>query len=267
MPGDLRSLAAAAPPGVYTVTRTYQGNKFVLLEAHLERLRESALLEGFPFQWEPREIFSGLRELLEVAGFPDARVRLALPEAHPQQLHLAAEPLSPIPSELKTSGVAAATIHLDRRNPHAKTTEWERTRLAALSTLPDGCYEGLLIDSDGAILEGFTSNFFALREDKLFTAAEGILHGISRRIVFRSAGKLLPIIPKPILRDEIGSVEEAFLTSSSRGVVPIVEIDGQTISDGKPGGWTAEISRRYDRWVEANMRSIEEYLIEREAHG
>lgn len=267
MPGDLRRLAAAAPPGVYTVTRTYQGNQFVLLDAHLERLRESAQLEGFPFHWEQSEIISGLQDLLDAAGFPDARVRLALPEANPQQLHLAAERLSPIPSELKSSGVAAATIHIDRRNPHAKTTEWERKRLAALTTLPEGCYEGLLIDSDGAILEGFTSNFFALRDDKLFTAEQGILQGISRRIVLHAAGDLLPVVTEPIGRAELRTIQEAFLTSSSRGVVPIVEIDGELIGEGEPGSWTEKISRRYDTWVEANMRPIEDYLVELEARG
>lgn len=260
--GDLRDLASSSPAGVYTVTRTYQGNRFVLLDAHLDRLKESAALEGIPFDWKPGVIMGGIHQILGHAGFDDARVRIALARSNPDRLDFGVEPVSPVPTELKARGVSAGTVHMDRRNPRAKTTEWEKKRLSALESLSQDCYEGLLTGTNAAILEGFTSNFYAVRAGKLHTAEEDILHGISRRIVFAAVSGLLPIVPKPISLAEVGSVEEAFLSSSSRGVVPIISIDDQQIASGRPGRWTLVISNAYDQWVEDNMRTIGEYMME-----
>lgn len=260
VPGNLRQVAASAPGGVYTVTRTYQGDRFVLLNAHLARLEESARLEGIEYLWTPAGILSALQECLEQAGFEQARVRIAIAGSEPERLDVTIEPLAPLLPELKAEGVQAATVNLDRRNPTAKTTEWEKARLAALAELPEECYEGLLLDDRGEILEGFTSNFYAVRSGTLHTAEEGILPGISRRILLEVAAGIIPIDRAPVLLAELDTISEAFLTSSSRGVVPIVSINSAVIGSGRPGPRTKELASAYDAWVDANMLPIGELL-------
>jgi len=66
----------------------------------------------------------------------------------------------------------------------------------------------------------------------------------------------LPIDASAVSADEIERLDESFLSSSSRGVVPIINIDGITIGDGCPGPLTQEIIRRYDAWVSSHLEPI-----------
>lgn len=253
---SLRQAAGLEPPGVYTVTRTYRADHVVLFDAHLDRLEESARLEGIEITLERQRLRSALRRMVARAEYGDCRLRVTIPAGAPDQPILAIEPLPPMPPEVKAQGVVTATIGLARRNPRAKSNAWEAERQRARNSLPEECYEGLLVDENGQLLEGFASNFYAIRNSSLQTAEQGILMGISRRILFEVLPAKISLERRPPRTDELGLIEEAFLTSSSRGVVPIVRIDDKTIGDGRPGGTTRELSQHYDRWVEDHLEPL-----------
>jgi branched-subunit amino acid aminotransferase/4-amino-4-deoxychorismate lyase len=84
---------------------------------------------------------------------------------------------------------------------------------------------------------------------------EGILPGITRRIVLRLARQkgLEILYRRPCLGENF---EEAFLTSSSRGVVPVVAIDGQRVGKGEPGPHTRALGEAYDRYVASHAEMI-----------
>jgi branched-chain amino acid aminotransferase len=255
-PRSLEEASHMEPVGIYSVGRTYDGNQVILMEAHFDRLEESAQLENIPLSLDRSNIRTALRSLIEDAGYEDSRFRLTIPRDQPDQLILALEPLRFFTAKLNKDGVAVATIYLPRHNPRVKSNEWVKVRSEAFHQLPSDIYEGIRLSEDDHLAEGFSSNFYAVDRGTLRTPGEGVLHGIARHIIMRVAPEILPVEYMPVAKKEIADLDEAFLTSISRGVVPIIWIDGQQIGDGKPGQKTQAIAQRYEAWVEAHLEPI-----------
>jgi branched-chain amino acid aminotransferase len=254
--GSLAEAAAHEPRGVYTITRTYRGDQALLLDDHLDRMEESARLEGVALQLDRTALRAGLRTLLKSAGYAEARFRLTVPFDAPNSLYLSAEPFTPIAPEVIQRGVRVITLSLRRDNPAAKTTDWVSARRETVEHFPPGVYEGILLSRQGALLEGTSSNFYAVLDGALRTAGEGVLSGISRKALLQIAPQILPVDLRPVHRDELWAVEEAFLTSASRGVVPIVLIDAQIIGNGAPGPQTMWLREVYEEWTAAHIAPI-----------
>jgi branched-chain amino acid aminotransferase len=83
-----------------------------------------------------------------------------------------------------------------------------------------------------------------------------VLGGISQSIVFEIAPDRLPVVTVPIHVSDIPQVEEAFITSSSRGIVPVVEIDGHVFGEGSPRAMTQTLMKRYDAWVNEHLEDL-----------
>ncbi|HEX9675936.1 MAG TPA: aminotransferase class IV [Anaerolineales bacterium] len=253
---SLAELARIEPPGVYTLARSYCGDQAVMLDAHLSRLEESARLENIPFELDRMQLRTGLRNLLARAAFPEARFRIMLPSRQPAPLLLAAEPLPETIAAVRREGVVVATQHITRANPRAKSNAWIAARERAQARLPKGVYEGVVLSEADELLEGFSSNFYGVLDGELRTSEEQMLYGIARRIVLEVAADLLPVRLEPVRRAELPALQEALLSSSGRGVVPIVQVDECRIGDGAPGALTRVIQARYDAWVERHLEPI-----------
>jgi branched-chain amino acid aminotransferase len=256
-PYSANSLAEAAPfepEGVYTIARTFNRDCVLMFDAHLDRLEESARLENIPLQLDRQALRAALRALIERSGYAESRFRITVPRAQPDQLYLSLEPFKPLPLELIQQGVRVATVPLARHNPSAKRTAWMIERKAA--ALPEGIYEGVLISAEGFLLEGLSSNFYAIMDGELRTAGEGVLSGIARRALLALAPNYLPVRLEPVHKSELWAIEEAFLTSASRGVVPIVMIDQQVIAEGKPGAQTMQLRQAYEAWAQAHLTPL-----------
>ncbi len=253
---SLSMLALNEPEGVYTVARTYNRMKSVLLDAHLERLEESARLEHIPVVFHKEQLRAGLAKLIEDGGFPESRFRITIPRVTPDQAWMAVEPLEPVPTELKRGGVKVSTCEIIRPNPKAKSNVWASLRHEAIQCFSEHTYEGIILNDQGYLLEGFSSNIYTIHENVLKTANEGILHGIARQILLKIAADILSIRLEPTHKDQLAEISEAFLTSSSRGIIPIVQIDDLEVGNGEPGPNTRKLSEAYDRWVEQHLEPI-----------
>jgi len=122
------------------------------------------------------------------------------------------------------------------------------TVLAVRKARELGANEALLEDAHGSILEGSTSNVFAVFSGTLVTPAESaaILPGITRARVLevaRDAGMAIEL--RAIARAEIAQADEVFVTSSIREVVPVTKLDGQAVGSGGPGPVARELLRRF----------------------
>jgi len=121
-----------------------------------------------------------------------------------------------------------------------------------------------MLDEDGYILEGTTSNFYAVRDGVLWTAGQGVLEGVARRLVLEVIANLeLPLRLDPVHINNISELDEAALSSSSRAIIPIIQIDGQGIGSGRPGPITRRLLRAYQEVVAQVIRPAyqEEYRI------
>jgi branched-chain amino acid aminotransferase len=148
---------------------------------------------------------------------------------------VAIEPFAPLPKRFYEEGVACLTLEVRRDNPHAKDTRFIATAQGAYGRLPAGVEEGLIVGDDGALLEGLSSNFFAVLDGALRTEEERALIGVTRSLVLEVARGLMPVERRAVPRDELPRVDEAFVTSVSREVLPVVRIDGQPVGDGRVG--------------------------------
>ncbi|PJF44847.1 MAG: hypothetical protein CUN55_01860 [Phototrophicales bacterium] len=244
------------PSGIYTVTRTY--NRFYVLkfDAHLDRLEESARLENIPVHIDRFTLRKAIRTLIERSGYDECRFRITIPHQQPDHFIITLEPFTGIPQTLKMHGVKVATVPIKRENPQAKDTTWIAKREAAKANVPDA-YEYIIVNEQGQLLEGFSSNFYAILNQTLWTAPnELVLGGISRQIVLEIAPSVLPIRLEPIVKNQIKDISGAFLTSSSRGIIPIVQIDQDIIDNGKPNPTVQTLSERYDQWVTSHLEHL-----------
>jgi branched-chain amino acid aminotransferase len=101
----------------------------------------------------------------------------------------------------------------------------------------------------GHVLEGTRSNFFVFRGDVLVTPREGILLGVTRNTVLDLARGRFAIEERPILLAELAQADEAFITSSSKEITPVIQIDDLVIDAGKPGPRTSELEQRFIEMV------------------
>jgi branched-chain amino acid aminotransferase len=253
---SLNDAAKYEPQGVYTVSRTFRRVCALELAAHLDRLEESARLKNIPLRLERSTLRAALHRLIDEAGYSESRFRITIPAARPDSVYFAIEPLEEIPAEIRVKGVRVRSFPVQRSNPQAKDTTWMALRSELRAQMTDGIYEGLLTSPDGLILEGLGSNFYAVLDGELRTARTGMLHGIGRRVMLTVAPKVLPVREEPVALADIPRLSEALMTSSSRGVIPIVEIDGQRIGSGQPGPLTRAIEARYNDWAESHLEPI-----------
>ncbi len=258
---DCRSLKESVseepPDCAYIVTHTLPGRSTIRLQRHIQRLCESARRLEYRIVWSPGEIRSAVRYCLNALELDTARFRVtALRDG---RMRISVEPYHGLPEALLLRGVECRTERESARaDPSTKSTRW---MLQRASMHADDVYEILLCDPAGHILEGSSSNFFAVNKGAgdqqsaiVRTAGTGVLEGVARGIVLEVCTKVAALSFEPVHLDELEQVTEAFMTSATRGVVPIRRIDGQTFH--APGPITAEISRRYGRWIDENSEPL-----------
>jgi branched-chain amino acid aminotransferase len=132
-----------------------------------------------------------------------------------------------------------------REKPSLKRTTFINETTLERKRVGEDVFELLLTDK-GRILEGMTSNFFYVREDALCTAGRGVLIGVTRQAVIALARREgLPFCIRALRFNELSSIREAFITSSSRGVVPVVAIDSYPVGDGSVGPVTRRLMKLY----------------------
>lgn len=255
------SLAAAAQyepnDGVYTVTNTFGTDRVLKLGAHWDRLEDSARRANIPLKLDRPRLQAALRQLIDEAGFGSVRFRVTVSAEAPDEFILSVEPFKPLAPEVYETGIRVITsAAANRENPAAKTTAWMHDRAALETALPPGVFTAILISEDGALLEGTSSNFYAILNGELRTAGEGVLPGIAQQVVFEVAPSILPVRREAVKIGDIPRIEEAFITSASRGIVPIVEMDGMSISGGAPGETTRKLRAAYLMWVDDHMETL-----------
>lgn len=259
---DLSSLDAITrqlPDGFYSTFRTYgEGRRVLGLSAHLARLYEPAAGLGLRPACNADELRSALDRLLEEYRPQEARVRIAL-ESQSGRVFLAVQPLIRLPADVYKHGVRVATIYNKKRpSPTLKSTTFITNSQKERATLAqESAFEGLLTHH-GRILEGMTSNFFYIQDGALGTAGKGVLRGITRAEILRIAREelSLPVRYRALRVEDIPAIQEAFISSSSRGIVPVVQVDQARIGSGNVGQVTGSLMRAYERDVLLRAEAI-----------
>lgn len=256
----LDELTGSVSDGFYSTFATLSGGTRVLgLRAHLERLYGPAAATGLRSSADEKSLREGIAELAKGNLPSESRIRVILTK-DTGDVYVGIQPFTPLPESIYENGVSVITAEMARHDPRIKGTDFI-SQSANQRKLVKGDIFEILMTRNGRILEGMTSNFYAVSElqgeprGTLITAQKGILLGITRRAVLRIArGQGMSIEYRSPYVEE--NFDEAFLTSSSRGVVPIVKIDGKPVGQGRPGAWTKRLSLAYQAYVRERSEAI-----------
>ena len=257
---NLYAASAKLPQGAYTTFRTYHGNRLLRLEQHLQRLVETAELMGMPGRIDHEAARQALAEVMLQTGYAESRFRLTF---SPQHLYASIEPFTPYPPEIVEQGVWCVTVSSRRDNPHAKSTAFIVSAGDTYKALPPGAHEGLMVAPDGSILEGLSSNFFAVYNGVLHTEQERALIGVTQTLVLEVSHRTLPELSyssAAIGINDLPHIQECFITSVSREVMPVIKVDDREIGDGHPGPLTRRLSAALHDLIETEARSVFEPL-------
>lgn len=244
--------------GVYEVIPVYGGHLF-RLDAHLKRLDDSlvSIRIGSPYSRDKwHEILSAL---VARNGGKDLSVYLqitrgvaprdhAFPKNVQPTVFAMANPLQPVPSHVLSEGVAVITMEDFRwQHCHVKAIALLANILARQQALDSGANEAVFI-RDGQVTEGAASNLFYVKNRALYTPPKGpqLLPGITRDLVLELAqAHHVPAQEKNFDMSALESADEIWLTSSTKEILPVTQLNGQPVGNGKPGPMWARMLALY----------------------
>ncbi len=246
--------------GIFETVRAKRGTVEFFAE-HYDRFCRSAMLVRMRQPYASEELERICLEVCRLSGLADASVRLTLTRGpyrgtlsdtgDAPRLVVTCADAEHVDPALYEKGVAVSVASFPRvhaLDPAIKATHYLPAVLARLEADEQGCYESLFLDARGRILELSSASFFAVRDGRILTPPVrlGILAGITRGAVLRLArAAKIPAREAVLTRRDLGTFDEAFLTSAVRGVMPIVRIGGVALSDGTPGPITRRILDRF----------------------
>jgi branched-chain amino acid aminotransferase len=243
--------------GVYETLRTYNGEPF-LFGRHMRRLRASAGMLALSVPLTDTQIDARFRETMQVAGLggPDreAYIRILVtrgigeltydPAATPTpSVVVIVKPNVDPPKEVFARGVKVSLVDVVRNhpgtvNPLIKSNSLLNNALAMQEALRRGAFEGVMRNYKGELAECTQSNLFIVKDGAALTPPieAGLLPGITREFLFEIGATAGIPVREAVLRDEdLLGADESFLTSTTRELVPIVQVDDQKIGTGVPG--------------------------------
>lgn len=235
--------------GVYEVTSVLNG-KLVDFDGHAKRLERSLTELDMPSPVTMDELLEIHRELIDRNGLEEGGVYLQITRgAAPRDFAYPADPkptLVLFALEINISGSPKAETGLkvvsipDERwgRRDIKTVQLLYPSMGKMAAKAQGADDAWLVE-DGAVTEGTSNNAYIVTKDgKIVTRqlSHAILHGITRAAVLRMAEEAQMIVEERAFTiEEAQNAAEAFITSATTFVTPVVEIDGVTLGDGTPG--------------------------------
>jgi len=255
--------------GVYETLRTYDGMPF-LFARHMTRLRRSARMISLDVPLTDEELLRRIGETMtatDLAGH-EAYIRVlvtrgvgeityALDATPTPSIVVIVKPQIDLPADVYEQGVKVAIVSIVRNHPHSvdpmiKSNNLMNSALATQEAYRRGAFEAIMLNYRGELAEGAISNLFVVKDGAALTPPleSGLLPGITREFVFRvgkDAG--IDVREEVLMAADLFEADEAFLTGTTREIVPIVTVDDNPIGSGKPGPITKTLLATFRRAV------------------
>ncbi|WP_395004850.1 D-amino-acid transaminase [Cypionkella sp.] len=237
--------------GVYEVTSVL-GGKLIDFAGHCARLGRSLSELGMPAPCSDAELLAIHRELVQLNDITDGMIYLQVTRGNPGDRDFAYPPADTKPTLVlftqnkpgladapaaKTGWkvISVADERWGRRD--IKTTQLLYPSMAKMMAKAAHVDDAWFVE-DGMVTEGTSNNAYIVKDGKIITRqlSNDILHGITRAAVLRFAREAqMEVEERPFTIAEAQAADEAFITSASTFVFPVVEIDGTTLGTGTPG--------------------------------
>ncbi len=249
--------------GVFEGIRAYDGYVFKL-EEHLDRLYDSARAINLEIPMSRAELREAILETLRVNGLRTAYIRPIVTRGvgdlgidprkcpEPGVIILVKDWKTLYPEELYERGLRAIVASTRARPPESlppsvKSLNYLTNIMAKLEAIAAGADEAIMLDVRGFVAEGTADNLFLVKKGVLYTPPVTTnLPGITRGVVIelaREAG--YPVREEYFGVAQLYGADEVFLTGTAAELIPVVEIDGRPVADGKPGPVFRDLRQRF----------------------
>lgn len=258
---------------VYEVTIT-QNDTLIFLEEHLDRLWNSAHLISMEILFSREELIKQIKKTANAITAKTKYVRVIVtrgeseislaPTNTSNNLIIICRELPENPSWWYEKGVefiVSGVIRNDKESldPNAKSGNYLNSVMAYLEAKKKGVYDSVMVNKDGHITEGTTNNIWMIKDGKITTPpiSAGILKGITRdKVIEVCKENNFNFTEDVFTPNELMECDECFITSSTKGIVPVTKLNDTNVGEGTPGKVTKELSQLYqnklDKYVKDN---------------
>jgi branched-chain amino acid aminotransferase len=258
--------------GVFEGIRVYSSKVFEL-DAHIKRLYESAKALRLDIPMKADMLIRAVEKTIEANNVIDGYIRLVVTRGtgtlglnpfvcENARLFIIADNIQLYPEELYEKGmkiISATTVrnHPLAIPPQVKSLNYLNNILAKIEALDVNVPEAIMYNHEGYVAEATGDNVFIVKDGLIYTppVEAGALEGITRRVVIRLAEEAkLKVVEKNLTRFDLYVCDEFFLTGTAAEVIGVVEIDGRTIGDGRPGPYTRLMRKKFFKYAHGKSK-------------
>jgi branched-chain amino acid aminotransferase len=247
----------------YDVVSTWKG-QFFRLDDHVERFITSCAGVRIDCPYDTETIKQILAECTYRAELQDAYVEVLvtrgqftvpgsrdLRQTKPNFMAYAVPYVWIVSPEKQDIGVHLWISHTPRIpdaviDARYKNFHWGDLTQAQLQALDAGADVAILCSLNGYLSEGPGFNVFFITDGKMYTPGANVLEGITRKTVFELATESgIPVAAGDYLPEQLRAADEVFISSTAGGIMPITQVDGRRLGNGKPGVVTRQLRQLY----------------------
>ena len=253
----LNDLGIVRGYGVFDLLRTYGTVPFRLRD-HIHRLESSASQIALALPWSTEELEDIVLQTYARNEIADASIRIVVtggpstnfmtPQGKPS-LVVMVHPVTPYTESYYRDGCKATTTLVERTMATVKSLNYIGAIVAMEDASKTGAVEAIYLDAHDRLTEGTRSNLFGVRGNLLVTPREGVLKGITRQVVLEVAPAEFEVVEGPIHYQDLAEFDELFFTSTTKEILPIVQIDEHVIGTGKPGPQTQRLTELFQEYI------------------
>ena len=261
--------------GVYEVLRTYERVPF-LYDRHVARLRQSAQRIALDVPFDDATLLQWLGRTVAAAGeLTEAYIRILLTRGVGELTYelsatpapttvIIVKPFEPYPARVVEHGIRISLVDMLRNHPRSvnpliKANNLLNNVLAMQAAHRAGAEEALMCNYRGELTECSQANFFMVRGGAALTprSEAGILEGVTRAFIFELGRELgIDVREETLLPKDLESADEMFITSTTRELSPVVNVDGRIVGSGQPGAVTKALLARYQQRAQELTQSL-----------
>lgn len=234
--------------GIFDFFKTLN-NTPIFLDDHLDRFYQSASILQLPVRHSREDLKTLFRQLMERNQLPDSGIRITLTGGYAADGYTITTPNIIITQQalpdnrgLHTTGIHLVTYPHQRQLPAAKSIDYLMAVWLQFFVKQQEAQD-VLYHQNSTVSECPRSNFFIVTADgTIRTPAHQILQGVIRKQVLQLASGQYTVEEKAITLEDIYLAKEAFITSTTKNILPVVKVDGQVIGAGVPGKITTGLA-------------------------
>lgn len=255
---NIADLAIQRGYGIFDFLKTING-KAIFIDDHFNRFYASANALNLPVKYDRQTLLGMVYELMESNQMPNSGIKMILTGGFSNDGYSLAEPnliINQTPFQMDEGsfdkGMRLITHNHQRQLSNIKTIDYLQAILLQ-PKVKQQLADDILYHHNGAIRECPRANFFMVKGNTIATPKTSILWGITRGKILNFSIAGYDIVEEDFTLEDLATADEAFITSSTKNIMPILNIDGNDVGNGKVGAVTTLIKDEFKSLLQKEM--------------